>query len=76
MDNHEAFGVLKNIARGREWHGRNEEIGDIQGWVLWSWLGPGEPKILEDLARHRGEKLFDECNSDSGRIQPVRLRWS
>lgn len=28
-------------------------------------------KVLEELARHRGEEFFDECNPESGRIQPV-----
>lgn len=75
-DNHKAFSVLDSTTRDREWHGRDGEIGDIQGGVLWPFSDPREPNVLEELTRHREEELFDESNSESERIHPVKLRWS
>lgn len=70
LDNHKTFGVLENTARGRRGIPRAEDIGDIQEWLLFFL------KELGELARPRGEGLYDGCNSESGRIQPSRLRWS
>lgn len=44
MDNHKTFGVLENTARGRRGILRAEDIGDIQGWLLWPKPAPRGPK--------------------------------
>lgn len=51
MNNHKVCGALKNTARGKEWNGRDEEVGHIQGWVLWASPTPRWSKVL---ARHIG----------------------
>lgn len=62
------FGVLENIVRGREWKGKDEELGDIQGWGVWPRTTTREPKSWKNWPGTEGKNLLMNVTQNEKKI--------